>query len=40
MKECNQDDMEALILIREFEELLLAKHSEGKLHGTTHTCLG
>ena len=40
MKDCNRSDLEALILIREFEELLLKKHSEGKLHGTTHTCLG
>ncbi|SVC73219.1 uncharacterized protein METZ01_LOCUS326073, partial [marine metagenome] len=33
-------DLERLILIREFELLLLHLFSQGKLNGTTHTCLG
>ena len=29
-----------MVLIRRFEELLLELFSAGKLHGTTHTCIG
>jgi pyruvate dehydrogenase E1 component alpha subunit len=34
------DDLAALLLIRHFEEALLRLFSQGKLNGTTHTCLG
>ncbi|QPP08954.1 thiamine pyrophosphate-dependent dehydrogenase E1 component subunit alpha [Streptomyces bathyalis] len=34
------DDLELLLLIRHFELSLLGLFSEGKLNGTTHTCLG
>lgn len=34
------DDLELLLLIRHFESALLDLFSAGKLHGTTHTCLG
>ncbi|SNT56214.1 thiamine pyrophosphate-dependent dehydrogenase E1 component subunit alpha [Actinacidiphila glaucinigra] len=34
------DDLELLLLIRHFESALLELFGEGKLHGTTHTCLG
>lgn len=33
-------DLERLIFIRRFEEMLLQMFSEGKLSGTTHTCMG
>lgn len=33
-------DLEMVLLIRHFEEALLALVLQGKLHGTTHTCLG
>ncbi len=33
-------DLEQLLLIRAFEERLLGLFGEGKLNGTTHTCLG
>lgn len=33
-------DLELLIFIRRFEETLLQLFSEGKLSGTTHTCIG
>lgn len=33
-------DLEALLRIRHFETLLLRMFSEGRLNGTTHTCLG
>ncbi|MFG2698261.1 thiamine pyrophosphate-dependent dehydrogenase E1 component subunit alpha [Kitasatospora sp. NPDC051984] len=34
------EDLEALLGIRHFETLLLRMFSEGRLNGTTHTCLG
>ncbi|MGH3380456.1 MAG: thiamine pyrophosphate-dependent dehydrogenase E1 component subunit alpha [Actinoallomurus sp.] len=34
------DDLGTLLLIRHFEQALLRLFSEGKLNGTTHTCLG
>lgn len=34
------EDLEALLSIRHFETLLLRMFSEGRLNGTTHTCLG
>ena len=34
------DDLRTLLTIRHFERLLLRLFDEGKLHGTTHTCLG
>ncbi|MBB0242553.1 thiamine pyrophosphate-dependent dehydrogenase E1 component subunit alpha [Streptomyces alkaliphilus] len=34
------EDLETLLLIRHFETMLLRMFSEGKLNGTTHTCLG
>lgn len=33
-------DLEQLLTIRAFEERLLSLFAEGKLNGTTHTCLG
>ncbi|GAA2658126.1 thiamine pyrophosphate-dependent dehydrogenase E1 component subunit alpha [Streptomyces lunalinharesii] len=33
-------DLESLVAIRHFELLLLRLFSEGRLNGTTHTCLG
>lgn len=38
--ELSDDDLELLLLIRHFELSLLGLFSEGKLNGTTHTCLG
>lgn len=35
-----KEDLKLLLLIRHFETLLLDLFSEGKLNGTTHTCLG
>ena len=40
---CNElqdSDLSLLLLIRHFERSLLTLFSEGKLYGTTHTCLG
>ena len=34
------EDLDLLLLIRAFEERLLALFAEGKLNGTTHSCLG
>jgi len=34
------EDLELLLLIRHFEQTLLALFAEGLLSGTTHTCLG
>lgn len=34
------EDLDSLLLIRAFEERLLALFAEGKLNGTTHSCLG
>jgi acetoin:2,6-dichlorophenolindophenol oxidoreductase subunit alpha len=34
------DDLDLLLLIRHFEEGLLDLFGQGKLNGTTHTCLG
>ena len=34
------DDLDLLLLIRHFEEGLLELFAQGKLNGTTHTCLG
>lgn len=34
------DDLELLLLIRRFEEKLLDLFGQGKLNGTTHTCIG
>jgi acetoin:2,6-dichlorophenolindophenol oxidoreductase subunit alpha len=36
----NAEDLAALLMIRAFEEALLSLFSQGKLNGTTHTCLG
>src|ERR1041385_7723890 len=33
-------DVSALLTIRHFETLLLRMFGEGRLNGTTHTCLG
>jgi acetoin:2,6-dichlorophenolindophenol oxidoreductase subunit alpha len=33
-------DLECLLLIRQFENLVLELFQQGKLNGTTHTCLG
>ncbi|GCE07675.1 thiamine pyrophosphate-dependent dehydrogenase E1 component subunit alpha [Dictyobacter aurantiacus] len=38
--ELQDSDLFSLLLIRHFERLLLTLFGEGKLHGTTHTCLG
>ena len=40
MNKLTEADVELLIVIREFELLVLEKYSEGKLQGTTHSCLG
>ena len=37
---CEQQDLQRLLLIRHFENLLLNLFDAGKLNGTTHTCLG
>src|SRR4051812_1742904 len=34
------DDLALLLLIRHFEHAVLDLFGQGKLHGTTHTCLG
>jgi TPP-dependent pyruvate/acetoin dehydrogenase alpha subunit len=34
------DDLALLLLIRHFEQAVLDLFGQGKLHGTTHTCLG
>lgn len=34
------EDLECLLLIRHFENLVLDLFQQGKLNGTTHTCLG
>lgn len=34
------EDLESLLTIRHFENLLLRMFAEGRLNGTTHTCLG
>lgn len=34
------EDLELLLLIRHFEQALLDLFAQGRLHGTTHTCLG
>ena len=36
----SDSDLELLIFTRRFEEMLLQMFSEGKLSGTTHTCIG
>jgi TPP-dependent pyruvate/acetoin dehydrogenase alpha subunit/pyruvate/2-oxoglutarate/acetoin dehydrogenase E1 component len=36
----SRETLEMLLLIRHFEETLLALFQAGKLNGTTHTCLG
>jgi len=35
-----ENDLKALLLIRNFEKLLLKLFSQGSVRGTTHTCLG
>ncbi|WP_411759771.1 thiamine pyrophosphate-dependent dehydrogenase E1 component subunit alpha [Streptomyces tunisiensis] len=35
-----REDLESLLTIRHFENLLLRMFAEGRLNGTTHTCLG
>lgn len=40
LRALEDDDLRALVRIRQFEELLLELFSAGHLHGTTHTCLG
>ncbi|HWM04084.1 MAG TPA: hypothetical protein VNP92_17255, partial [Actinophytocola sp.] len=49
MREANTDgvvtrladeDLDLLLMIRNFELALLELFDEGKLNGTTHTCLG
>jgi TPP-dependent pyruvate/acetoin dehydrogenase alpha subunit len=35
-----EKDLETLLMIRHFEYLLLSLFQQGKLNGTTHTCLG
>ncbi|MEU5507570.1 thiamine pyrophosphate-dependent dehydrogenase E1 component subunit alpha [Streptomyces fungicidicus] len=35
-----REDLESLLGIRNFENLLLRMFAEGRLNGTTHTCLG
>lgn len=35
-----REDLESLLGIRHFENLLLRMFAEGRLNGTTHTCLG
>lgn len=34
------EDLDLLLMIRHFEESLLDLFGQGKLNGTTHTCLG
>src|SRR5882757_4267964 len=36
----DESDLELLLLIRHFELAVLDLFGQGKLHGTTHTCLG
>ncbi|TMC12072.1 MAG: thiamine pyrophosphate-dependent dehydrogenase E1 component subunit alpha [Chloroflexi bacterium] len=36
----DRDDLDLLLMIRRFEETLLDLFAQGKLNGTTHTCLG
>jgi len=36
----DESDLAAMLLIRHFEQALLRLFSEGRLNGTTHTCLG
>jgi len=36
----DREDLDLLLLIRRFEETLLDLFAQGKLNGTTHTCLG
>jgi pyruvate dehydrogenase E1 component alpha subunit len=36
----SEQDLDLLLLIRHLEEALLHLFAEGKLHGTTHSCLG
>ncbi|MCF6472394.1 thiamine pyrophosphate-dependent dehydrogenase E1 component subunit alpha [Nonomuraea sp. MG754425] len=36
----SEHDLERLLLIRHFENKLLELFEQGRLHGTTHTCLG
>jgi acetoin:2,6-dichlorophenolindophenol oxidoreductase subunit alpha len=36
----DDDDLALLLLIRHFERAVLDLFGQGKLHGTTHTCLG
>lgn len=36
----SNDDLERLIFIRRFEEMLLDMFTDSKLSGTTHTCIG
>jgi pyruvate dehydrogenase E1 component alpha subunit len=40
LSELAESDLAMLLLIRHFETSLLELFSEGKLNGTTHTCLG
>ncbi|MFE6364388.1 thiamine pyrophosphate-dependent enzyme [Streptomyces sp. NPDC057806] len=40
MTEPEDDDLAALLLIRHFEKALLRLFGEGRIAGTTHTCLG
>ena len=40
MMDISDADLERLIFIRRFEEMLLRMFSDGKLSGTTHTCIG
>lgn len=40
MNRLADEDLALLLLIRSFEQKLLALFERGELHGTTHTCLG
>lgn len=40
LRATSPETLESLLLIRHFEEELLALFAAGKLNGTTHTCLG
>ncbi len=40
LSQLQDSDLSLLLLIRHFELSLLTLFSQGKLHGTTHTCLG
>ena len=40
MAEPDDHDLDALLLIRHFEQALLRLFGEGRISGTTHTCLG